>query len=43
MFPPKLRFKLKSFTAEAEGHFAVVIMAALIGIPLILWLTSQLS
>ncbi len=38
MSRPKLSLKLNSFKAVAEGYFAIVVMAALIGVPLILWL-----
>jgi hypothetical protein len=38
MSHPKLRVKLRALIVEAEGHLAVVVMAVLIGIPLILWL-----
>ena len=40
MSNPKLRVKLRALIVEAEGHFAITVMAALIVVPLILWLTS---
>ncbi len=38
MTHPKLRLKLRALIVEAEGHFAIIVVAALISVPLIFWL-----